>query len=345
MGKARPYTNLTRILRQLIILRIMPSRIVGTGIALPKRIISNAELSRRLGLSEAEIERKTGIQTRHWVGEGETASTLAAEAARSALRSAHIPVEAIDLIIVSTTSPDMFFPSTACLVQKSLSTRPIPAFDINASCTGFLYALSVGDQYLRNRSAGHVLIVATEVKSPFIDLNDPSTAVLFGDGAGAVVLSQGDRGIRSIRIFAEGSRHRLIHLPVGGSRRPATIDSLHQGLQYMKMEGKGLFRMAVKKMELALAALSDEYALSSTDIDLFIFHQANLRILEVLLERRKIPLRKTEITIPKFGNTSSSSLPIALDTALRKGRLQKGDRLVLCAFGGGVTWGTALLDW
>ena len=319
----------------------MPSRIIGTGIALPKRVVTNLELSSRLGLSEREIEKRSGIKTRYWVQDGETTSTLAIESARAALQSAHLSAQSIDLIIVSTSSPDMFFPSTACLVQRGLAARAIPALDLNASCTGFLYALSVADQYLRSKSVEHVLVVSAEVKSPFVNPDDPSTALLFGDGAGAVVLSQGEMGIRSIRIDADGSRHKLIYLPAGSSRLPTTASSLQQGLNYMKMDGKALFRMAVKKMEEALVSLKEE----SSKIDLFIFHQANLRILEVLLKKQKIPAEKTHITIQKFGNTSSSSLPIALDQAIQEGKLRRGDRLALCAFGGGLTWGTALLDW
>lgn len=323
----------------------MPSQMIGTGIALPKRVVTNEELARRLGLSEREIEKRTGIQNRHWVEAGETTSSLAIEAARRALQSADLLPEAIDLILVSTTSPDMSFPSTACLVQRALSARPIPAFDLNASCTGFLYALSVGDQFVRNGTAKRVLIVAAEVKSPFINPEDPSTAILFGDGAAAVVLGEGERGIRSIRIDADGSRHRLISLPAGGSRHPTTPETLNGGLNYIRMEGKGLFRMAVKRMQEALSFLADGANLSLSEIDFFIFHQANLRILEAIFERTGIPPAKSIVTIPRYGNTSSSSLPIALDEAIRMGRLKPGNRVILCAFGGGLTWGTALIDW
>lgn len=323
----------------------MPSQIIGTGIALPKRMVTNAELSERLGVSEKEIVKKTGIQTRRWVEKGETASSLALGAARAALEAANLSAKSLDLIIVSTTSPDMVFPSTACLVQRGLSAGPIPALDLNASCSGFLYALSVGDQYLRNGSAKKVLIVAAEVKSPFIDPKDLATAILFGDGAAAVILAEGKRGIRSIRLYADGSRHTLIHLPAGGSRRPMTAESLQQGLHYMKMEGKGLFRMAVKKMAKALEALFDEQRLSSSEIDLFIFHQANLRILEALSRKTNISLEKSHLTISRYGNTSSSALPIALSEAVQEKRIKPGERLVLCAFGGGLTWGTALIEW
>lgn len=319
----------------------MPSQIIGSGIALPKRIVTNEELSKRLGLGEREIEKRTGIRQRHWVEQGETTASLAAEAARSALQSADLSPEGIDLILVSTTSPDMSFPSTACLVQKALSMRPIPALDLNASCTGFLYALSVADQFIRNGMAKRVLVVAAEVKSPFVNPEDPSTAILFGDGAAAMVLAQGKRGIKSIDLHADGSRHRLISLPAGGSRQPTSRETLSCGLNYMKMEGKGLFRMAVKRMQEALASLDTRLS----EVDFFILHQANLRILEVVFEKADIPLSKTLVTIPRYGNTSSSSLPIALDEAMKRGRIKPGNRVALCAFGGGLTWGTALIEW
>ncbi len=326
-----------------IIKPVMVSQVIGTGVSLPKQVVTNQWLSTRLGLSEKEIKKRCGIETRHWVREGETTSTLAIEAAKAALQAASLPPRAIDLILVSTTSPDMIFPSTACLVQKGLSARSIPALDISASCAGFLYALSVGDQFIKTKSARNVLIVAAEVKSPFIDLTDPATAILFGDGAGAVVLTNGMRGVRSVRLYSDGARHRLIHLPAGGSRVPMTDDSLRRGLHTIKMEGRGLFRMAVEKMERSLRALSNEVALS--DIDLFIFHQANLRILELILKRTGIPPEKCHRTIGQVGNTSSSSIPIALNDAICHGKLKKGDRLALCAFGGGLTWGWAVIEW
>lgn len=323
----------------------MPSQIIGTGIAFPKRAVTNEELSRRLGLSEREIEKRTGIQKRHWVDAGETTSSLAVEAARNALQSADLSPDAIDLILVSTTSPDMPFPSTACLVQRALATRPIPALDLNASCTGFLYALSVGDQFIRNGMAKRVLIIAAEVKSPFINPEDPSTAILFGDGAASVVLAEGKRGIQSIRIHADGSRHGLISLPAGGSRHPTTPETLGGGQNYIRMEGKGLFRMAVKRMQEALFSLAEEADLSLSQVDFFVFHQANLRILEKVFEKTGISPAKSVVTISRYGNTSSSSLPIALDEAIRMGKLKRGDRVILCAFGGGLTWGTALIEW
>lgn len=318
---------------------------IGTGRALPQRIVSNAELSRRLNISEAEIVRKTGIESRYWVGAEEKPSTLAAEAGRKAIEAAHLLPDEIDLLLVTTTTPDMYFPSTACMVQKILFKRSIPAFDLNASCSGFLYALSVADQYLKNGSVDRVLVIATDVKSRFINKDDVSTAILFGDGAGAVVLVKGDRGIQSIQIGADGSYHELVHLPGGGACLPLTGASLKEGRHFMRMEGKGLFRVAVRKMESALTDFLKQNHLSVDEVDFFIFHQANLRILEALFQRIEIPIHKTELTLSKFGNTSSSTIPIALNTAFEAGKLKQGDRVVLSAFGGGITWGNILLEW
>ncbi len=323
----------------------MPSTIIGTGRALPKRAISNEMLSQAIGISEEEILKKTGIALRYWADAEETTSSLALAASKKALASSGIGPEDIDLILLSTSSPDMFFPATACLVQKGLSARPVPAFDFNGSCTGFIYGLSIADQYIRNASARHILVISAEVKSRSIDPSDRSTAILFGDGAAAVVLSEGDRGVRKIKIGADGTRHRLIRLPAGGSREALSLDSLKMDRHFMKMAGQDLFRTAVKTMERALLDFMKEASFSLSEIDHFIFHQANLRILEVLFRRCGIPVEKAQLTLPRYGNTSSSSLPIALDVAHEEGRLKKGDTVLLSAFGGGITWGNVLLDW
>ncbi len=328
----------------------MSSKIIGTGSALPKLQVTNQVLAHRLGLSEAAIEKRTGIRTRHVADGDETASGLATEAARAALQAAGLGAAAVDLLIVSTSSPELIFPSTACMVQRNLGLRGTPAFDLNASCSGFLYALSVADQYLRNESARTILVICVEVKSRFVNPDDPATAILFGDGAGAVVLSSSviaqtggvvahGGGIRSVRIHADGACQHLAYLPGGGSRIPLTTETLRKGLHWMKMNGRGLFRAAVQTMD---QALSD---MPVGEVDLFIFHQANLRILEAVCKRRGIPPWKCHTTIHKFGNTSSASLPMALDDAVRNGKIASGNRIALCAFGGGITWGTALLDW
>jgi len=323
----------------------MSSEIIGTGRALPRRVMSNDTLSKQFKISPSEIVRKTGIEQRYWADPEDKPSSLALEAAQKALQSANIRPEDLDLILVSTTTPDMYFPSTACLVQRDLKARPIPAFDINASCSGFLYALSLADQYLQNGETNRVLVIATDVKSRFIDPEDESTAILFGDGAGAVVLKNGARGIRNIRMGADGAHHALISLPGGAARQPITRRSLKEKQHYMQMQGKRLFRVAVRKMEDALRQFLATSGLSFDEVDFYLFHQANLRILEALFKRISLPMHKTEITLSQFGNTSSSTIPIALDVAVEAGKLKKGDRVVLSAFGGGVTWANVLLEW
>ena len=328
----------------------MSSQITATSIALPNRVVTNKEIAKQIGLTENEIEKKTGILTRHWIEKGETTGTLAIAAAKSALEPSGLKPDQIDLIVVSTSSPDMAFPSVACLVQKEITHRAIPAFDINASCSGFLYALSVGDQYIQSGRAQNVLIVASEVKSVYLDKNDPQTASLFGDGAGAVILSgskdnQQKRGIVAIKLGAGGPPKQLITLPAGGSRLPLSKESLQQGQHYMKMEGTRLFRLAVSKMGEVVTSLLKENKIALEEIDLFLFHQANLRILETVLKKQAIPVEKTHTVIQKYGNTSSASLAIALHDAVTAGRIKQGDRLALFAFGGGFTWGYALIDW
>ncbi len=328
----------------------MPSSIIGTGRALPKRLVTNTALAASLKIPEEGIVRKTGVKTRYWAGPEDKASSLAIEASVKALQSAGVSASEVDLILVTTTTPDLYFPSTACLVQKGLAEvspamKNIPAFDLNASCSGFIYALSIADQYLKSGTAKTVLVVATDVKSRFIDPADPSTAILFGDGAGAVVLKNAERGIRQIRLGADGAHHQLIYLPAGGSVLPISQETLKTGDHYMKMEGKGLFRVAVRKMTAALTDFLTETGLRPDEINYFIFHQANLRILEAVLSRISVPMNKTEVSLSKFGNTSSSTIPIALDLACESGRVNKGERLILSAFGGGVTWGNVLIDW
>jgi len=318
------------------------ARIVGVGSALPFGTVTNAELSARWGISAAEIERKTGVRQRHWVDEGETCATLATAAARAALTSAGVAVTDIGLIVVSTTSADHPFPSTACLVQSALGARHAVAFDIGASCAGFLYALAAADPFIKNGTVASALVIASEVKSVFLDRDDPSTAMLFGDGAGAAVLAprkRGDRrGIRSIQVYADGAQHRLVTLPAGGSRRPATPETLRAGEHTMKMDGPPLFRAAVRTMSRIVATTLATHA----PIDLFLFHQANCRVLDAVMKRYPV---HSHLTIQKWGNPSSASLAMTLADAVQCGRVKPGDRIALCAFGGGLTWGTAVIDW
>jgi 3-oxoacyl-[acyl-carrier-protein] synthase III len=323
----------------------MATRIIATGRALPKQTVTNDLLARRLGTSAETIQKKTGIMTRHWASPEESTSSLAIEASKKALLTAGLSSREIDLILVTTSSPDMCFPSTACLVQAGLAAGNIPAFDLNASCSGFLYALSVADQYLSNGSAKHVLIASSEIKTRTINPNDPATSILFADGAGAAILSKGERGLMKIQLGAAGSHHKLIQLPAGGSREPLSVESLKSERHYMQMSGQKLFRTAVKTMERELVRFLASSSLSFDQIDHYIFHQANLRILEALLRRNPIPPSRVHVTLRRFGNTSSSTIPIALDVALEEKKIKNGERVLFSAFGGGVTWGNALINW
>lgn len=293
------------------------------------------------------IERKTGIIERRWAAGHEATSDLATKAAEKALKSIGIGPNEIDLIIVSTTSPDMVFPSTACLVQRNINARHAAAFDIYASCSGFIYGLSIADSYMRSGSARKILLISSETKSRFINRSDPSTYMLFGDGAGAVVIgkSDGERGILSVRISADGSRSDIIELQGGGSRNPISDETLKNGSHYVKMKGGRLYRAAVKRLEEEISDMVKKNGVDLDTIDQFIIHQANLRILKAVAMRLKIPEKKMLITLDQIGNTSSSSIPIALDIAVKEGRLKKGDLIILAAFGGGLTWGSALIRW
>jgi 3-oxoacyl-[acyl-carrier-protein] synthase-3 len=325
----------------------LKSRIVGTGSYLPKRIVTNEEISQLTGMTPTGILRRTGIRERRWVSEGESSSTLATMAAQTALEEARIRPQELEGIIVSTTSPDMGMASTACLVQQSLGLHGIPAFDIAASCSGFLYALSTADQYIRSGNARTLLVIGTEVKSRFLNLRDQSTAILFGDGAGAVVVqaTEGDQGLLSIQLHADGSRWHLIRMPGGGSRQPLTLEGLAQGLYTLTMKGSALYRVAMRILKKTVSEHLAAHHLKMQDVDHLLLHQANARMIQKLARDMGIPSQKCIATIDQYGNTSSSSIPIALDTAVRENRIHPGDLVLTAAFGGGLTWGSGLIRW
>jgi 3-oxoacyl-[acyl-carrier-protein] synthase-3 len=326
------------------------SVILATGSALPERIVTNEELSERVGLSPSAIAARTGIQSRRWAAPAQATSDLALRAAEKALKQAGSDGRDLDAVIVSTTSPDYFFPSTACLVQRELKAERAVAFDVAASCTGFLTALSVGDQMIRAGAARRLLIIGAEIKSRALNPADRSTAILFGDGAGAALLAAGDAtpdgpGLRTIRLGADGGGSGLIHLPAGGSRRPTSSDTLASNLHTMRMNGPAVYRRAVTTLVRTVRALLADAGLSVGDVTHALFHQANGRLLDQVALRLKLAPDQCFSTIAETGNTSSASLPIALDQAARQGRLRAGDLLLLAAFGGGLTWGAALLRW
>ena len=323
------------------------SRIVGTGGYVPIRVVSNAELARLTGMSPSAIYRRTGIKERRWAGPDEATSNLAHRAALAALDSAGVQPDALDAIILSTTSPDTPMPASACHVQRLLGAKQAFAFDLAASCSGFLYALSVGDHLIRLGQARRVLIAAAEVKSRFLNYKEPSTAILFGDGAGAAVLAPGDghHGVLSVSLRSDGSHAELIQIRAGGSRMPPSEKTVAEGLHAIHMRGPSLFRVAVRRLEMAVTETLKEHGVAVPDVRCFIFHQANGRLLEKVRNRLGIPTSRTFSLIERYGNTSSSSLPLTLDAAVRAGKIKAGDLVCLATIGGGLTWGTALIRW
>lgn len=324
------------------------TKISGTGSATPIRSVENAEVASRLKVDEQYISRMSGIQTRYWANDDEDCSLLAENAARRAIDCAEVDPEEIDVILVSTTSPDMVFPSTACLLQKRLGLRRAAALDVSASCTGFLYGLSMADRFIRSGQFQCCLVVAAEIKSRYLNLSDPGTSILFGDGAGAAVVVggvEGRSGILKIRLFSDGKFSDLVKIPAGGSRLPASSDTISQNLHTLQLRGKAIFRLAVKRLSLAIGEVCTEENITIAQVGQFIFHQANSRLLNQLASRLGIRKEQLFSTIGQFGNTSSASLPMALDCANRQGRLKSGDLVVLGTFGGGLTWGTALMRW
>ncbi len=327
------------------------TRIVGTGSYLPELVVSNAEVAGTVGITSSMVTRLTGIAERRWADPSQASSDLAAEACRRAMDAAGISPSSVEALVLSTTSPDMVFPSTACLLQRKLGCSGGPAFDLSASCSGFLYGLSMADAMIRSGQLTQCLVVAAEVKSRTLDPGDADTALLFGDGAGAVVVraeqaaSRPDRGILGLRIYAEGARHDLIRIPVGGSRRPATKATYNRSSTSLQMRGGPLFRLAVKKLNQAIRDLLKEFGVTLDDVAHLVLHQANGRILSSLTAKLGLPASKICSVIERTGNTSSASVPIALDHAVRSGKIAPNDLVVLGSFGGGITWATGLIRW
>ena len=327
------------------------TRVIGTGSYLPSRVVLNEEIAQAVGVSPAKIQRLTGIQSRHWAGDQEAASDLAIAAGRRALEAAGCEASTIDAIVLSTTSPDMAFPSTACLVQRGLGCKQVGAFDVSASCSGFLYGLSMAQAMIQSGQVKTCLLVAAEVKSRALDLQDEATALLFGDGAGAVILrgehdpSPEWRGILGIRLYADGSSHGLIRIPSGGSRSPASADTVKKREHTLRMRGSSLFRVAVRRVEQAVHDILKEFGVRSDDLKQVVLHQANGRILGQIADRLGIERSRVTSVIERYGNTSSASLPIALDEAVRSGHISPGDLVLLGSFGGGLTWATSLVRW
>ena len=313
------------------------SRIAGTGSYLPEKVLTNDDLTKIVETTNEWIESRTGIRERHIAAEGETTSDLGYHAAVRALEAAGIEASQLDMIIVGTTTPDLIFPSTACLIQARLGVAGAAAFDVNAACSGFLFALSVADKFIRSGDAKHVLVIGAETLTRIVDWTDRTTCVLFGDGAGAVVLkADEDTGILSTHLHADGSKKELLWDPVGvsvGFDKPGNII----------MKGNDVFKYAVKALDSVVDETLQANGLDKADLDWLIPHQANLRIIEATAKRLDMPMDRVVVTVDKHGNTSSGSVPLALDAAIRSGRVERGQLLLLEAFGGGFTWGSALL--
>jgi 3-oxoacyl-[acyl-carrier-protein] synthase-3 len=327
------------------------TRIIGTGSYLPEWVVSNREVGASLGIEPAFVARLTGIQERRRAAASQASSDLAAEAARPALEAAGLSGSELEAIVLSTTSTDTVFPSTACHVQRMLGCSPIPAFDMAASCSGFLYGLSMADVMIRSGQVKTCLVVAAEVKSRSVDPKDGDTALLFGDGAGAVVL-RGEReaerlsqGILGIRLRADGAQHGLITIPAGGSRRPTTLETVEAKSHMLRMQGAPLFRLAVKRLDHAIREIVKEFGVELHDVAQLVLHQANGRILDQLTKRLGVSPERVCSVIGRYGNTSSASLPITLDHAVRSGKILPHDLVLLGSFGGGVTWATGLVRW
>ena len=317
------------------------SRIAGTGGFLPEKVLTNHDLERMVETSDQWITERTGIKKRHVAGDNETTCDLAEKAARLAIEAAGIKTGDIDLIIVATTTPDQVFPSTACLLQARLDIHGCPAFDIQAVCTGFIYALGVADQFIRGGLSKNALVVGSETMSRIIDWTDRGTCVLFGDGAGAVVLQASDEpGIMSSHLHADGSYEHLLTVPYGISNG---YDRVKEGSAYVKMQGNEVFKIAVKTLGRIVDETLAANNLQKSDINWLVPHQANIRIITATAKKLKMSMEQVVVTVQEHGNTSAASVPLALDVAVRDGRIKRGDILLCEAFGGGFTWGSTLI--
>ncbi|MEO7001159.1 MAG: beta-ketoacyl-ACP synthase III [Ktedonobacterales bacterium] len=322
------------------------SAITGWGMYVPERVLTNADFERMVDTSDEWITSRTGIKSRHVVSEGETASTLSIAAARQALERAGITGADLDLIIVATVCGDYPFPSTANLVQHAVGAT-CGAFDLQAACSGFLYGLSTAHQFIANGSAKHALIIGVEVLSKVVDYNDRATCVLFGDGAGAVVLSASDEpgGLLGFTIGSDGANPELLYIPAGGSKEPLTEESIREGRNYVRMQGGEVFKFATRIMGTAMLEALANAGMTAHDMDLFIPHQANLRIIESASKRLELPPEKVFINIEHYGNTSAAAIPIALCDAIDQGRVYPGAHLGMVAFGAGLTWAAVVVGW
>ncbi|MBN1226746.1 MAG: ketoacyl-ACP synthase III [Deltaproteobacteria bacterium] len=320
--------------------------IIGTGSFTPEKIVPNSYFEKIVNTTNEWITTRTGIEERRMIIPGEALSDLATPAAQRALEMANIPAEDLDLIVVGTSTPDMLSPSSACIIQNNLENKKAAAFDVNAACPGFIYGLSIAEKFIQDGSHTYALVIGSEIISNRIDYEDRGTCVLFGDGAGAVVLGpcngNNNGEILSSHLHSDGSLWELLNIPGGGSRNPPSYDMLDERLHVIKMKGNEVFKYAVRTMVDVASEAMEKNSVSSEDIDWFIPHQANIRIMETVANRLKIPLEKMIVTIHKYGNTSAASIPVALDENVRSGQIKRGDLILVASFGAGFVWGAVL---
>ena len=324
-----------------------PCSITGIGSYVPERIMTNADLEKMVDTSDEWITTRTGIKQRRIAAAGVFTSDIAAEAARRAMAMAGVTAEQIDLIIVATITPDMPFPNTACLVQQKIGARRVPAFDIEAACSGFLYALEVGQNFIAARTFETVLVIGAEKLSAITNWKDRNTCVLFGDGAGAVILQNrpDSHGLLTTALGADGHKADLLSMPGGGSRCPASAQTVAHDLHFLRMDGKETFKNAVQAMCSATKEVLNRCEIDISRISCVIPHQANRRIIDAVAGRIGATPEQVFVNLEKYGNTSAASVVIALDEAVRSGRVRRGDLILIMAFGAGLTWGAAVIEW
>ena len=321
--------------------------ITGVGSYVPHRILTNADLEKIVETSDEWILTRTGIRQRRIAAANEYTSDMAAQAAQRAMEKAGVTAEQIDLIIVATITPDMLFPATACLVQRKIGAHRAAAFDVEAACSGFIYALEIGQHFIMARTYETVLVIGAEKLSSIIDWNDRNTCVLFGDGAGAAILQNrpNSHGLLTACMGADGNKADLLSMPGGGSRCPATADTVTARLHFLRMDGKETFKNAINAMNTAAVEVLRRCEIDITQIACIIPHQANRRIIDAVGERLGARPDQVFVNVEKFGNTSAASVAIALDEAVRQGRIKRGDLVLLVVFGAGLTWGAAVIEW
>jgi len=322
-------------------------KILGTGSSLPEKIVTNFDLAKIVDTNDEWIQSRTGIKARRMATSEEQTSDFAAKASQRALEMAGVKAEDIDLIIVATMTPDMPFPSTACIVQEKIGASKASAFDLEAACSGFVYGVTVAKQFISTGFYEHVLVIGAETMTKILDFEDRNTCVLFGDGAGAVVLgpSHDESGFRGMELGSDGSGGDYLNMPGGGTLNPASEKTVNDRLHYLKMEGSEVFKFAVRIMGKASLIAVEKSNLTVNDIDFLVPHQANIRIITSAAKKLKLPMEKVHVNLDKYGNMSAASIPVALDEANRDGKIKTGDNVVLVGFGAGLTWGACVVKW